>query len=232
MMIVGFIGALCNEFTGVWLVVMVASSLLARRVFGQKLQVAHHVLITAAILIAWLVVVIAKGNSMRMGQLKGAGDLIRSLNEGLNFARVGLDHFFREPVIIGWFVVVAAVTLVEPEPTTLSHPRAALLALGVAAICLACCYFEYFTHEFSTGTRLVERAQNQALILILFGFTLSLSLLVRAYRPKLRRLFIPGDLRVALNSVTFPASLAVVMAAAICLSSTASLIRVFGNIIP
>ncbi|XUJ34939.1 hypothetical protein ACQ5SK_03315 [Bradyrhizobium japonicum] len=61
-----------------------------------------------------------------------------------------------------------------------------MLALGIVATCLACCYFEYFTHRYATGFRLVERAQNQALILLLFGLMLSVRLLVRAHRTQLR----------------------------------------------
>jgi hypothetical protein len=227
--IVGFIGSLCNEYTGVWLLVIVASSLFARRVFGDKLQIAHHTVIAGAILSGWLIAVLAKGNSMRMGGLKGAGNLARSLGEGLNFSLVGLEQFIREPVIIGWFVVVIAVTLAEPEPVRPARLRRGLLALGVAVICLACAYFEYFTHEYSTGIRLVERAQNQALVLVLFGLTLSVSLLVRAYRPRLRALPVLAQGVLTLDSPALPAALTVVMAVSILLSSTASLVRAEGS---
>lgn len=228
--IVGFIGALCNEYTGVWLLVFVASSLFARRAFGDKLQVAHHAVIAGAILSGWLFTVLAKGNSMRMGGLEGAGNIVRSIGEGLHFSLVGFEHFVREPVIIGWFVVVFAVTLAEPpEPIKPARSRRKLLALGVAVICFGCDYFEYFTHEYSTGARLVERAQNQALLLLLFGLTLSVSLLLRTYRSRLRSLLGSMLGYLTLDSPGLPAVLAVVMAVSICLSSTASLLRVEGS---
>jgi hypothetical protein len=226
---VGFIGALCNEFTGVWLILIILGSLSARLVFGQKLQADRHALIAAAILIGWIVVVLAKGNSIRMGSLDGSGDLARSLHEGLRFSLTGLGRFFRDPAIIGWFAAVAALTLTEPEPVRPVHARGWQLALGVTVVCLACCYFEYFTHEFSTGGPLVERAQNQALIFLLFGLTLSLSLLLRAYRPKFRW---PPALRGgagASASTTLPVLLTAVMAVSLYLSPTASLIRLEGS---
>lgn len=226
---IGFIAALCNEFTGVWLLVIVASSLFARRAFGDKLQVAHHGAIAGAILIGWLAAVLAKGNSVRMGELKGAGNIVRSLVEGLNFSLFGLEQFIREPVIIGWFVVAIAVTLAEPEPLRPAGRRRGLLALGVAVICLACAYFEYFTHEYSTGIRLVERAQNQALVLLLFGLTLSVSLLVRAYRPRFRGPFGLAQGVLTLDSLALPAALTVVMSVSIGLSSTTSLVRAEGS---
>ncbi|MCK1743553.1 hypothetical protein IVA80_22570 [Bradyrhizobium sp. 139] len=225
---VGLIGSLCNEFTGVWLVLIIANSAIARRLLEQKPQVARHVLIATAILFGWVVVVLAKGNSIRMGQLTGAGDVARSLHEALRFSLVGLGRFFREPAIIGWLVAVAAVTLAQSQARP-PEPRTKLLALGVAVVCLACCYFEYFTHEFSTGGPLVERAQNQALMLLLFGITLSVSLLVRAYRPRFGPLPVSAQGVLTLDSLALPAALTVVMAVSILLSSTASLVRAEGS---
>lgn len=229
MAIVGLLGALCNEFTGVWLVLIIVGSLSARRFFGQKLQVDRHALIAIAILIGWIVVVLAKGNSIRMGSLSGSGDIARSLHDALRISLAGLRRFFCDPAIIGWFVVVAVSTLVEPERVRPVPARAGLLALGVAVVCLACCYFEYFTHEFSTGGPLVERAQNQALILLLFGLTLSLSLLLHACRSKFRW---PPVLRMgagASDSAALPVLLTAVMAVSLYLSPTASLIRREGS---
>lgn len=226
MVIVGFLGALCNEFTGVWLVVMIVSSLSARHFFGQKLQIDRHALIAIAILIGWLIVVTAKSNSVRMAGISGSGDLARSLHDGLRVSLAGLRRFFRDPAIIGWFATVAALSLTDQMRP--ASARAALLALGVTVVCLACCYFEYFVHAFSTGGPLVERAQNQALIFILFGLTLSLSLAIRACRAKFRW---PRGLREtdASHSAALPVVLAVVTAVTLYLSPTASLLRREGS---
>ncbi len=83
-----------------------------------------------------------------------------------------------------------------------------MLALGTIVICPACCYFEYFAHRYATGMRLIERAQNQALILLLFGSTLGVRLLVVAYRPQLRERLAAGAFRGLLGPVGLPACLA------------------------
>jgi hypothetical protein len=121
---------------------MLANSLLARRYLGQELQVSHHASIAAATLIGSAILVLAPDNSVRLAATGGMPDLN--------------------------FVVVTAVTLAEPESMRLTHPRGALLAVGVAIVCLVFCYFDYFTHQFTTGLRLVGRAQNEALILVSF----------------------------------------------------------------
>jgi hypothetical protein len=94
----------------------------------------------------------------------------------------------------------------------------------VAIVCLVCCYFEYLAHHLTTGVRLVERAQNEALILLFFGITLSISLLARAYRRELRQWVALGG-SLSLGSVALPAALAGLMLASLYTSSTASQLR-------
>ena len=132
----------------------------------------------------------------------------------MNYALIDLGVFLRSPVVIAWSIVVAAVTLAEPDSIRPAHPRGALLALGVALFCLGCCYFEYFTHQFAAGGRLVERAQNEALILLSFGMTLSISLLTRAYRRQLRQMLAWGG-SMSVDSVALPAALAGLMLASL-----------------
>lgn len=220
----GFLAALCNEFTGVWLVGFIASSMLARRVFGQNMQIRSHVLIAAVVLIGWLIVVLAGGNTYRMAAFSGAARLGHSLIEALRYSMVGLGQVLREPAIIGWLIAVGAVTLAAPEPARPANPRSSLLALGVILITLACCYFEYFAHHYSTGVRIVERAQNEALILLLFGATLTVSLLVRAHRAKLRETLLRGRAPLPLDSTALPLLLGGLMAASLGLSKTGFLI--------
>jgi hypothetical protein len=221
----GFIAAMCNEFTAVWLIGVLGSSLLARHHFGQKLQTGRHALIAAAILIGWAIVVSAPGNNARLAAAGGGIDLGFAIRDGLKFALIDLRRFLFSPTILGWLFVVAAVTLAEPEPAKPANPRGRLLALGIAIVCLGCCYFEYFVHQFVTGQRLVERGQNEALILLLFGATLSVSILVRTYRQELRQRFTLGGSPLTLDSVALPAALAALMAASLYMSLTASRMR-------
>lgn len=217
----GLAAALCNEFTGVWLLLILTASVVARHLFGQPRQILHHGLIALAIAVGSILVVSASGNSTRMEQLPGAGHVLPSLFNGLRDSLIGLGQFFREPAIVVTLIAVGVITLIEPEPAPTSR-NSRILALGVIATCLACCYFEYFAHQYATGFRLVQRAQNEALILLLFGLMLSVRLLVRAYRAQLRERLSTSRL---LGPVTLPTGLALLMIASIGLSSTASLLR-------
>lgn len=217
----GLLAALCNEFTGLWLLLILAASLLARHLFGQPRQLARHGLIALAVAVGFVVVVSAGGNSTRMEQLPNAGHLLPSLFDGFRDSLIGLGRFFREPAIIISLLAAGAVALVEPETAPTSR-HGKLLALGIIAACLACGYFEYFAHRYATGFRLVERAQNEALILLLFGLMLSVRLLVRAYRAQLRERLSASGL---LGPVALPTGLALLLIASLGLSSTASLLR-------
>ncbi len=147
---------------------MLANSLLARRYLGQELQVSHHALIAAATLIGSAILVLAPDNSVRLAATGGMPDLNFVISRAANYALLDLGNFLLSPTVIVWSIVVTAVTLAEPEFMRLTHPRGALLAVGVAIVCLVFCYFDYFTHQFTTGLRLVGRAQNEALILVSF----------------------------------------------------------------
>ncbi|MGY3034693.1 hypothetical protein ACVIIV_003863 [Bradyrhizobium sp. USDA 4354] len=221
----GFAAALCNEFTGVWLALILLASLSARYLYGQKLQIAHHVLIATVIVIGWLIVVSADGNDARMTQLPNGGRVVWSLHEGFLDALVGLGRFAREPATILWLATAGLFTLVEADATSPTPQKSKLLALGTIAISLACCYFEYFTHRYATGMRLIERAQNQALILLLFGSTLGVRLLVSAYRPRLRERLAAGMCRGLLDPVGMLASLTLLTIASLLLNSTAFELR-------
>jgi hypothetical protein len=106
----GFIVTTCNEFTAVWLIGMLGSSLLARRCLGQKLQVRHHALIAAAILVGWAIVMFAPGNSARLAATGGARDFGFVSPRALNYALIDLGRFLLSPTVIAWSVVVTAVT--------------------------------------------------------------------------------------------------------------------------
>lgn len=221
----GFAAALCNEFTGVWLLLIVSASLSARHLFGQQRQIMHHILIATAIAIGWIIVVSASGNSTRMEQLPNGGHVIASVFRALLDSLDGLGRCLREPAIVVWLAAVGLIALVEPDKTAPAPQESKLLALGTIAVCLACCYFGYFAHRYATGMRLVERVENQALILLLFGSTLSVRLLVRAYRPQLRERLAASACRGLLGPVGMPASLTFLMIASLGLSSTASQLR-------
>lgn len=229
MAVAGLVAAVCNEFTAIWLVAILASSVFARRMLDRRLQIGAHVLIAIAVLAGWAVVLMAGGNGARMSQLDGGGHVGHSLIEALRFSMVQLGQFLREPAAFAWLAAVAALTLAIPERDAPVHPRARFLAPGVIILCLGCCYLEYFAHHYATGIRLVERAQNQALILLLFGSGLGVSLLVRTHRRRLEQL-IPGAVTfLPMTSSALPLALAVLVAASLLLSKTAFLLYAEGS---
>jgi len=207
MAIGGLVAATCNEFTAVWLFGIVASSLLARRYLGRELQVGHHVLVAAAVLIGWVIILSAPGNSARLAATGGIHDVLYVAPRALNYAVLDLGRFISCPSVVAWCVVAGAVTLAEPESRRPALSHGGMLASRNVVLCLACCYFEYFMHHLTTGVRLVERAQNQALILLFFGLTLSTSLLVRTYRRDISR-YLAFASSWSLDSVALPAALA------------------------
>lgn len=221
----GLVAAMFNEFTGLWLLLIIAVSVAARHRFSQHRQLAYHGVIATAVVIGWLIVVSASGNSQRMAQLPTAGHVIYSLYEALRFSINGLFRLLRESPVIAWLGVTALMATAEPEPTAARSRNGAMLALGIAVVCLACCYFEYFTHQFATGMRLVERAQNEALILLLFALTLSVRLLAASYRPQVRQWLASRGASTLLGPVAMPACLAVLVIVSLGLSSNASLLR-------
>ncbi|MBR0856645.1 DUF6056 family protein [Bradyrhizobium liaoningense] len=225
MAVIAFIAAISNEFTGIWLGLIVAYSFLLRYTRGQSLQTGNHLLIAAAVFAGWAIVVLAPGNSLRMAtQATGAGDVGRALYEALRFSLVGLGRFLREPAIIGWLLVTALATLASPARENPANADDTRLAFGIIAIALFCCYFAYFAHEYSTGNRIVERAQNQALILLLFSTTQAVVLLTEASRARLQARF--GALAVlSLNDLALPSLFGLLTIVSLYFSSTGSLLR-------
>jgi uncharacterized protein DUF6056 len=184
----GLVAAMCNEFTAVWLIGVVSCSLLARWVFGQRLQVNAHVWIGLATVAGLAVVLSAPGNSVRMSQFPMARDFSNSLKEAFLFGLVGLGRLFREPATATWLLFVVLATTALPQPNYVSSRNRKFLAVGVALIGLGGAYFGYFVHQYATGIRLVERAQNEVLVFVLFSLTMSAALFARAYRDQIGKL--------------------------------------------
>ena len=222
MAIGGFLATICNEYTGPWIMGIIVSSFLGRTYLGQARQAGHHILIAIAVLVGIAVVLLAPGNAIRLGMSGGVRlhDIGYLAPRAMNYAIIDLSVFFLSPTVIVWSLIVAVVTLSGPARPT--HHRSGLLALGVAVVCLSCCYFQYLTAHLATGARLVPRAQNQALILLFVGLTWIIALLMKIPRvPDRLRTFLP----VSLNSVALPIILGGLFAVSLVSSATGILIR-------
>jgi Family of unknown function (DUF6056) len=177
LVIASFVASLCNEFTPAWLVGLVLCSLIIRAVYRQDLQIREHAIIGLAALVGFLIMLFAPGNAVRIGQFPLAGDLKRSLVEGYRDTRV---HFRGAQWL--WLVVVAIFSVMEPETSKVSTGKRLLLAVLVPMFCLACGFLAFFAAQYSTGSLLAARAQNQVLMLLLVGSTISVAVLSRSIR--------------------------------------------------
>ncbi|MEA2884154.1 MAG: hypothetical protein QOH32_3410 [Bradyrhizobium sp.] len=222
MAIGGFLATICNEYTGPWIIGIVGSSFFARGYLDQERQVRHHALVAAAVMVGIVVVVVAPGNAIRLEATGGLRlhEIGYLAPRAMNYALLDLGRGFQSPTLIVWSMIVAVVAL--SHPTRRARHRSGLLSMGVVIVCLGCCYFEYLTAHLSTGVRLVPRAQNQALILLLIGLTWSIALWMRM--PGVRNcvaMFAP----ISLNSVALPVILGSVYAVSLFSSETAVQLR-------
>lgn len=217
----GFLATICNEYTGPWLIGIVASSFLARSYLGQQRQARHHAVIAGAVITGIAVVLLAPGNAVRLGVTGGLRlhDIGYLAPRAMNYALIDLGRFLISPTVIAWSMIAAVLALSDPRR---AHPRSGLLALGVVAVCSGCCYFEYMTAHLATGVRLVPRAQNQALILLFVGLTWSIVLWMRVSRVRncLTTLY-----PVSLNPVALPVILGSIYAVSLFSSETAVQLR-------
>jgi len=181
-----FIASLCNEFTPVSLVALVLGSLLFRAFNRMPLQVPEHAVIAGAALLGFFIVIAAPGNAVRMSQFPAAGLFFHSLDQGFRFAFSNLMKFMAKPVVPAWLIAVALYVATEPAPAAASAAKRRWLAAAVMLFSLGSGYLAYFAHEYSTGLRLSERAQNQMVILLVCALTISTVMLARASRDWLR----------------------------------------------
>jgi hypothetical protein len=173
-----FIGALCNEVTGPWLVAIAVNSLAVRYMIGQRLLFKRHIPILASATAGFVIVASAPGNATRIASSGGLRSIGSSLFQALRYSSDQFGHFLSNPAVLACIAVAVIVSLGMKRRL---EPRSEkILGVSILVTCLACSYFAYFAHEFSTGERLVGRAQNQTLILLLFGSMASASILARA----------------------------------------------------
>jgi hypothetical protein len=228
MMAIGcFVASLCNEFTSAWLLGVVLCSLIIRRIFRNDLQIKEHAIIGSATLIGFAIVLLAPGNGVRMGQFSMAGDFTHSAKEALVYSISNLQRFFGQPATVPWLFLVAVFTLTQPQTGSAPRWNRRLLATLVLMFCLACGYLAYFTHEYATGIRLVTRAQNEVLIFLVSGLTLSTALLARAFRGPILRLIaevMPGQ-RNSLTVAAVPVLLTAILILPIYFGKTSKLLR-------
>ena len=221
-----FVASLCNEFTPPWLIGLVLCSLTVRWIFRHDLQIKEHAIIGGAALIGFVIVLLAPGNGVRMGQLPMAGVFGHSAIEALLYSISNLLRFFAEPATVPWLIFVVLFTVMQPEPVKVSAWNRRLLAVLVPIFSLACGYLAYFIHQYATGIRLAMRAQNEAVILLVFSLTISTVLLARAFRePILGFVARMSGQRESFAGAAIPVVLAAVLILPLYYSKTSRVLR-------
>jgi hypothetical protein len=141
-----FVASLCNEFSGPWIFGILIGSLFTRLIFRSELQIKVHAVTGVATLIGFAVLLLAPGNTVRMGQFPVAGDLIGSIKAGYTDYRLDLKLLLAQPTLLTWLGVVFLFTIVQPEPKRVETSKRLFLAILTFPLCLACGYLAYFTH--------------------------------------------------------------------------------------
>lgn len=211
MSLLGFAAAMFNEFTGIWLLLILLGSIAARFLLNRPPQLTRHTIIALAIIAGFVIIVAAPGNSQRQAVMPNSGHFWSSAGRGFSYSFYCLVQLLSKPACIAMLSTVALLGMKFAQRT--DRRSAIRLASIILATSLACCYFEFFAHEYATGIRLVERAQNQALILLLFGLSLAAYTLGSAFRIPL------ADRRIAPMAISLTTALCLVV------SPTALLIR-------
>lgn len=176
-----FIAALCNEFTPVWLLGLIVGSLLFRAiVWRDGLQAREHAIIAAATLVGFAILLLAPGNSVRMGAFPNSGQLSRSIGEAFRVVTADLRVFAGEPRTAIWFIAVLIFTMIQPPPVRKAGRERIALAVLVMMFCGGCVYLPYVAAQYGMGSSLPPRTQNETVILLVACLTAETALLGRA----------------------------------------------------
>lgn len=222
-----FVASLCNEFTPPWLIGLVIGSWLVRRHLRSDLQTREHLIVGCAALLGFAILLLAPGNAIRWAQFPIAREIGHSAKEALVYSISVLGRFLAQPAILPWLIVVLLFTVAEKEANEVRSRNRRVLAALLPVFCLACGYLAYFTHQYATGIRLVPRAQNQAIILLVCGLTMSVMLLARAYHDSIRQILVNmvPRRRESLIGSAIPVLAVVILIPALHYSKTSKLLR-------
>ena len=220
--VAALLASLCNEFTGVWLLMMAIWSCTVRYCVGLDPQPAGHAVLAAAGALGIAIIVAAPGNSERMSVMPRTGQIGLALHHSLNYAIDRFASFLLSPATIVCIATITTMAIISANKVT--HPeRDRTLAGAVGLLVMACFCFAYFTHEYATGLRLIERAQNQALVILLFGLSIVSVFVARSFIPQLRRSLSAAGLD--LSTWKTPVALSIASVVAIFISPTGKLLR-------
>lgn len=176
-----FLGAMCNEFTPLWLVGMIAGSFLFRVVTGHPYRQGRlHAILLAATLAGFAIVLLAPGNVIRMAEYSEGGKFMRSFAMGAYYAHLEWRWLLSEPAVLGWlgFVVIFSTFV---APSMIRYGRHDTVLLGcLLLLIIGCTFVGCFVGYYATGEDLATRGRNEMIVLMLTGLTCFAMLASRA----------------------------------------------------
>jgi len=167
-----FLGALCNEFTPLWLAGFVVSSFLFRWLASHPYpQRGNHAAILAGALIGIAILLLAPGNAIRLGQYPAGQKFAESIIMGWKYTATDLGWLYQREALWGWLSFVALFSaFVAPARDKLSL-RMAFLIVALSSLIFGCAYAGHFIGYFATGEDLATRARNEVVVLFIVGMT-------------------------------------------------------------
>ncbi|MGY3081993.1 hypothetical protein ACVWZZ_008401 [Bradyrhizobium sp. LM6.10] len=165
-----FLGALCNEFTPLWLIAFITASLLFRKACHHPTpQARSHLAMVAATVAGLAILLLSPGNALRMEAYPAGQKLAESFMMAAYYLWLDLWWLYDEAAARAWvlFLVIFSL-LVVPARRAPTKPTL-LLAAGLIVLILGCAYAAYFVAYFATGEDLATRGRNEVIVLLLVG---------------------------------------------------------------
>lgn len=160
------IAAWCNEFSPGMALAIIAGSWAARRWSGHPApQPWLHLAGVAVVAAAFMEMVSASGNSVRMGRPFLAGDLLPSVVEGAVYQLEFLALVVCGPGLVGWLLLAGGATAQEAAPR-----RPGILLLPAALVVIGC-FVPFLVGYYVYQGGLLARAQNQPFVLATLALT-------------------------------------------------------------
>jgi hypothetical protein len=176
-----FIAAMGNEFTPLWLIGMIAASLLFRRLTAHPhSRVSGHVAMLVATLLGFAIVLLAPGNFVRFGYYPNGGRFFWSFYGAAYYLAAELLWLLGQTATWGWLAFVTIFSALV-APATLNGPRRILLlAAGLAVLVIGCAYAGHYVGYYATGEALAMRGRNEVIALLMVGSACVVALVVTA----------------------------------------------------
>jgi hypothetical protein len=172
-----FITAALNEFTVFFLLGITCLSAAIRLLSPKQFQVRPYLLLIAATVAGYCIILLAPGNSHRMALFQNNDNIIASFHNASQYSLEYALYLIRLRQVYAFAALCGCFALIVPPAARLP---AFLFAIGLFGLAVVWVYVSYFIGAFATGDVIPMRARNELLVVFLFCCSLSGILLVRA----------------------------------------------------